>query len=378
MATDPLARAKKLAERGAVGAALRAAQKALNAAPDYWQALNFMGAVLWRQGHRVEALAMMEKAIKVAPDTPDIQAELIEQLFNASLKESVDPDRAVRIVENFIDRHRPTAPFLGRFVSMLLSSGRFADGLRMADRAVALFPDDAVLHQNRSAALIHMGRAEEAVAAYARGVRPFRPEDEAKGARSLSGARSQYADLAPSYDANPLHQSFSERMAALVTKVTGVTAGKRVLDAGCGSGLLGTRIKAGRLVGIDFSPDMLAAARARGVYDELFEGDLVEAMAAWDDRFDIIVSACVLYHLANLAPFFRQAARLLVPGGHLFLSVDPAPDEMDIGVTGPGEFAHSRAYLRRLAAESGFAEVVIKIMPHRSYPGFWCAFRRLA
>jgi hypothetical protein len=51
---------------------------------------------------------------------------------------------------------------------------------------------------------------------------------------------------------------------------------------------------------------------------------------------------------------------------------------MDIGVTTPGEYAHSRRYLRRLAAETGFAEVAIKIMEHRVYPGFWCALRRLA
>jgi SAM-dependent methyltransferase len=377
-ASDPLARAKALADQGKIGDALRAAQKVLNADPKQWQALNFMGALLWRQGHRAEALAMNEKAIEVAPDEADIQAELIEQFFSASFKASIDPDRAARIVERFLDRHPPTISFLARYINALLVARRFADGLRMSDRAIGTFPDNTTLHRNKSVALIHLGRAEEAVAAFARSVHPYRPKGEISEGRSRPDAelRAQYAGLAPTYDDNPLHQSFSERMAALITKVSGTASHKRMLDVGCGTGLLGTHIKAARLVGIELSPDMLARARARGVYDELVEGDLVEAMAARQDTFDVVVSSCALYHLADLAPFFRESARLLVPGGYMFFSVDPAPDDMEIGVTEPGEYAHSRAYLRRLAAETGFTETAIGVMPHRICPGFWCAFRR--
>ncbi len=378
-AVDSLSRAKALADRGKIGDALRAAQKVLNADPKQWQALNFMGALLWREGHRAEALAMNEKAIMAAPDEADIQAQLIEPFFEASFNASIDRDRAIRIVERFLDRHPPTAAFLARYINALLIASRFADGLRISDRAIALFPDNATLHRNKSVALIHMGRAEDAVAAFARGVRPYRPEDKATESRTRSGSeplRAQYADLASNYDDNPLHQSFSERMAALIAKVTGSTSGKRVLDAGCGTGLLGTRLKAARLVGIELSPDMLARARARGVYDELIEGDLVEAMTARNDAFDVVASSCALYHIADLSPFFRESARLLAPGGCLLFSVDPAPDDMDVGITEPGEYAHSRAYLRRLAAETGLTEISIAIMPHRICPGFWCAFRR--
>ena len=166
-------------------------------------------------------------------------------------------------------------------------------------------------------------------------------------------------------------------MGQLIVQTVGATAAKRVLDAGCGTGGLGANLRAAHLVGIDLSPDMLAKARERNVYQELVEGDLARVMGTRTDRFDIIASAVVLYYIPDLAPFFREAARLLVPGGHLFFSVDPAADDMDVGVSPmDGSFAHSRAYLRRLAAQTGFAEVAIKIMPHRGNPGFWCAFRR--
>jgi len=375
---DPLARAKKLADQGKIGDALRAAQQVANADPKQWQALNLIGSLLWRSGHPAEALAMHEKAIAVAPDEAGVQAELIGQFFSASFKASIDPERAIRIVERFLDRHVPTVIFMAQYINALLIARRFMDALRMSERAISLFPDNATLHRNKSVALVHMGRAEEAVAAFARGLRPYRPEAESSEsqARQNSGLLTQYADLAATYDDNPLHRSFSERMAAFITKFAGATIGKNVLDAGCGTGLLGTRIKTRRLVGIEISPAMIAQARGRGVYDELVEGDLTGAMAARDDTFDIIASSCVLYHLADFAPFFREAARLLVPGGYLFFSVDPAPDDMDVGITEPGEYAHSRSYLRRLAAQASLTETAIAVMPHRICPGFWCAFRR--
>ncbi len=47
-----------------------------------------------------------------------------------------------------------------------------------------------------------------------------------------------------------------------------------------------------------------------------------------------------------------------------------------MSMTAEGEYAHSRRYVRRLAAESGLEEVAIKIFEHRFYPGFYCAFRK--
>ena len=191
-----------------------------------------------------------------------------------------------------------------------------------------------------------------------------------------AGVVSQYAAMAEGYDDNQLHQSYGRMIAQTIVKTVGATINKRLLDAGCGTGSLGAHIQAAHLVGIDLSPSMLAKARDRSIYQELVEGDIAATMAKRTDRFDGIAATVVLYHMADLAPFFRQAARLLVPGGHLFFSTDPAPDSMDIGVSGPGEYAHSRAYVRRLAAESGFAEIAVKVMAHRGNPGFWWALRR--
>ncbi len=142
----------------------------------------------------------------------------------------------------------------------------FADTLALADVTLRLFPNPVPvnsvrhIHMHRSLALLNLGRMEESVAAYALGMlKPYDPKTPA-GSASLVEA---YAKLAVGYDDNALHQSFSQRMAAFIAETIGTTAGKRVLDAGCGTGLLGTHIKAAHFVGLDQSSAMLAKARAQ-------------------------------------------------------------------------------------------------------------------
>ena len=68
---------------------------------------------------------------------------------------------------------------------------------------------------------------------------------------------------------------------------------KSVLDLGCGTGLCGVQFRdwARTLTGVDLSPNMLAKARERGLYDELLQGDAVVAMRERPGRFDLVVAS---------------------------------------------------------------------------------------
>ncbi len=373
-AADPLAQVWALVERGAHGAAIRAAETILETSPAYWPAWRAIYSILWHADRFEDSLRVLELALASVPPTDPARAELAACFAQAARKTGRGIEQAIALVEGTVAALGPTVPLAWLIPRLVASLGRTGNVLAAAERARALCPDAWESHFNMSAYLIADGREEEALASFARILRPHGQADAPPRADIVA----QYAPIAPSYEENPLQLYFSKRMAEIILDVLKTTGNKSVLDAGCGTGLLGTRIKAARLVGIDLSPDMLAVARGRGVYDELVEGDLAAAMAARADAFDVVAASCVLYHLADLSFFFRQSARLLVPGGHLFFSVDPAPDSMDIGLTPTGEYAHSRAYLRRLAAANGFTEIAIRIMTHRATPGFWCAFRREA
>lgn len=136
---------------------------------------------------------------------------------------------------------------------------------------------------------------------------------------------------------------------------TGAAFG-RVLDLGCGTGLAGPllRPRAQTLVGVDLSSRMIAKARARGVYDDLAEADMVEYLGRPQEPFDLLFAADSLIYLGDLSPLLAAAACALRPGGLLAATVEPtsrAPYEQTIS----GRFAHAPKALIAAGAAHGFA-----------------------
>jgi predicted TPR repeat methyltransferase len=98
----------------------------------------------------------------------------------------------------------------------------------------------------------------------------------------------------------------------------------RVLDVGCGSGGVGRAIRprATWLVGIELDDD--AAARARGVYDEVLVGDVAARLPQLDGAFDTILAYDVLEHLAAPEIVLRGLRSIAAPSALLHVSVPNA------------------------------------------------------
>jgi predicted TPR repeat methyltransferase len=99
--------------------------------------------------------------------------------------------------------------------------------------------------------------------------------------------------------------------------------GREILDAGCGTGLVGVALADlghARIVGFDLSSGMLALSAARGVYSELHQGSLLERLPFDDGRFGSVVSVGVftLGHVEGAA--FAELARVTSAGGHVSIT----------------------------------------------------------
>ena len=94
--------------------------------------------------------------------------------------------------------------------------------------------------------------------------------------------------------------------------------GRRVLEAGCGTGLLLSRIDcvAEEAVGVDLSRGMLQHARSRGL--SVVQGS-VTALPFDDASFDTVCSFKVLAHVPDIDAALRELSRVTRPGGHLVL-----------------------------------------------------------
>ena len=107
------------------------------------------------------------------------------------------------------------------------------------------------------------------------------------------------------------------------------TAGERVLDLGCGTGIVARQVAArlgtqGKIVGIDRSPNMLAVARTTATRDglniEWHEGR-AEALPFPDGSFDLVLSQFALMFFDDRSRALAEVHRVLARGGRVSLNV---------------------------------------------------------
>jgi ubiquinone/menaquinone biosynthesis C-methylase UbiE len=128
----------------------------------------------------------------------------------------------------------------------------------------------------------------------------------------------------------------------------------------------------GRVIGVDMTPEMVTKARdnARraGATNVDFRLGEIEHLPVLDASVDAIVSNCVINLSPDKAAVFREAFRVLKPGGRLAISdviaTQPMPPEVAENLqafTGCVAGAASEATLRSLLREAGFEAVSVEI-----------------
>lgn len=137
---------------------------------------------------------------------------------------------------------------------------------------------------------------------------------------------ADYDGFAKAYSAeneSNLFNAYYERPATL--RLAGDVSGRRVLDAGCGSGPLSAalRAKGAVVTGFDASAAMVDLARQRlGEEADLHVADLAEPLPFADAEFDDVVASLVLHYLEDWTGPLAELRRVLKPGGRLIVSVN--------------------------------------------------------
>jgi ubiquinone/menaquinone biosynthesis C-methylase UbiE len=175
-------------------------------------------------------------------------------------------------------------------------------------------------------------------------------------------------------------------MAERLLDVAGVGKGERVLDVGCGTGIVARRAAArvgarGRVAGLDLNEGMLRVARRAGAgltpAVDWRQGDAA-ALPFADGSFDLVTCQQVLQFVGERSAALRELRRVLAPGGRAAIAVlRPLAHAPVYGLVADALARHAgpaagammrspfpswdREELRALVASGGFRDVRVRV-----------------
>lgn len=156
------------------------------------------------------------------------------------------------------------------------------------------------------------------------GVIDFWPE---KMEETTAANYDYYQETAGHYDSDIaakeiFNQNAQQRISGILARISRETGGQRLVDLGCGTGnVLNASDGLFKIRhGFDISFNMLAISQKKGF--NVFRAN-VEKLPVPDNSADAVTAFSVLHHLKEQENFFKEAYRILKPGGYLYTDNDP-------------------------------------------------------
>lgn len=248
------------------------------------------------------------------------------------------PAEALRAYEEALTMDATLAEAWSQRGSLLRDAGQFAEAARSFQQALDQGGDDEL---NR----FYLASVTE------------QPVPERPPLAYVETLFDEYADNFQSHLVEGLNYQAHQTLLAPL-----VESGARfpmVLDLGCGTGLCGQLIRsqAGAVDGVDVSGAMVAQARASGVYRQVVQGDLLPFLTASSELADLVMAADVFIYVGALEAVFAAVRQCLAPGGCFAFSVERALTGRELVLMPSLRYAHSAAYVNRLAQLHGLRVV---------------------
>jgi predicted TPR repeat methyltransferase len=378
-------------------------RRILAAEPNHFNALHFCGVLCHQQQRKPEAAQLIGRIIEIDPNNADAHNNLGNVLEGMGRMQ--DAESCFRKAIALNSSHAPAHNNLG---VVLMARRSVDEALDAYAQAVELSPDTADYTYNLANALRKCGHIDDAVAAYRHAVeldptyvgawqglsrtliKADRKEEASRvfeawldqdpqnpialflqascmgqgapGRAPDAFVQKTFDDMADSFDEH-LQENLDYRAPQLLSDAFASVlpppdASLDILDAGCGTGLVGPLFKpyARRLVGVDLSAGMLTRAKGADVYNELVQAELTEFLNSQQKVFDVIVSADTLCYFGDLAPVLRGAAVALKSSGFLVFTLEDAgPDAEVWQLNMHGRYAHARQYVEQVLGSAGLA-----------------------
>ncbi|HEY2396835.1 MAG TPA: tetratricopeptide repeat protein [Rudaea sp.] len=386
---------------GRLDEALLHARRGSTLLPRAVPAWNALGLAFLESGRLDEALATFDAALKVAPQHPALSLHRAMALRRLGRNEEALP-----LYAQFV-RAFPQMQEAWRGLADVQSAlGETQAALRSRQQARVLAPNDLDVAFEHATAMLQAGHALESARELERILRTRENDTQAwvwlgrahlklddivaarsafERARTLDPGDSMIAhfhaaatgtlpatvesdyirilfdDFADRFEhtlVDLLSYDTPARLASFLQR-QGADVGDRVLDLGCGTGLMATHLaRAGRIIdGVDLSPRMLERARAKGLYNELHTAELIEFLGDAGEDWDLIVATDVYIYLPDAAASFPLTLAHLTPGGCLAFSIETSVGDGTELLPQTGRYRQAPARITRELTDAGFVDI---------------------
>ena len=326
---------------GSLASAALAYKSALELRPDHPDATRGLAAVTEKLRRLEAAAEAHRRAIEHAPADADALYALA-----TDYKEMGSIEEAVEILKKAIQA-RPEWQGFRQLGALQYGIGRLGDAVETYEAWLRIEPGNPV--------------ARHLLAACTGKNVPARASD--------AFVALDFDRFADTFDAKL--EGLEYRAPALVGEVLSRNCGEprgdlEILDAGCGTGLLGPYLRAyaQRLVGVDLSPKMLEKAARLSLYDGLVAAELASFLRASPGGFDIVASSDTLVYFGDLSEVLAAARASLRRDGWFFFTLEQAPDEPGLPasyrINPHGRYSHAERYVRAALGAADFRLVQIE------------------
>lgn len=371
-ATDPTEQAKAfffegnaLFEADRLDEALSRYQAALALVPGRPSILANLGVTQCRLGQWPEAVATLAQATKADPTHRDAWVAL--GLSQEALSNWAG---AVHALQQGVRLGASTPQIHLSLAMCLLRLDRPDEALAALDRALALDPSLAEAWSQRGSVLRDAGQHAEAARCFEQALahggdetlhRFYLASVKAGEATPAQPPRAYvqalFDEYADDFQHHLIHQLKYQAHETLLAPLR--VGGQRyplVLDLGCGTGLCGQLIRphADAVDGVDLAQAMVEQARASGAYRQVVQGELLEFLRSQREPADLVIAADVFIYVGALDGVFAAVRERLSPSGCFAFSVELAAGAEELQLRPSLRYAHSPAYVERLAQVHGF------------------------
>ncbi|NPA03812.1 MAG: class I SAM-dependent methyltransferase, partial [Epsilonproteobacteria bacterium] len=150
----------------------------------------------------------------------------------------------------------------------------------------------------------------------------------------------------------------------------------KILDIGCGSGLLSYNLLdiAKEIIGIDTSKGMVEVFNQKSPSPTIraYQKEITECK----EQFDLVVTSMTLHHIPKIEPFFKEVRKRVKKGGYFFIC-DLYPEDGSFhsrGNEGVFHFGFKPKELEKLLEKEGFevvsSKTIYTIQKHKNFPLF--------